>query len=143
MRVLVAEDEPRIAGDVAAALKAAGFVPEIVRDGEVVASVGDGSARGVATRRVEVGEAGWIAARAWGRRRNSYGHALWAHTSPVYLRERPTGAVAGAAAAFFVERIARAREWIATRARFDDLAQRERMLRLFDEGRAYYARLSS
>ena len=29
MRVLVVEDEPRIAGDVAAALKAAGFVPEI------------------------------------------------------------------------------------------------------------------
>ena len=34
MRALVVEDEPRIAGDVAAALKAAGFVPEIVGDGE-------------------------------------------------------------------------------------------------------------
>ncbi|MGA7454769.1 MAG: response regulator transcription factor [Rhodoplanes sp.] len=34
MRVLVVEDEPRIATDVAAALKAAGFVPEISGDGE-------------------------------------------------------------------------------------------------------------
>jgi DNA-binding response OmpR family regulator len=34
MRALVVEDEPRIAGDVAAALKAAGFVPEIVGNGE-------------------------------------------------------------------------------------------------------------
>ena len=34
MRVLVVEDEPRIAADVAAALKAAGFMPEISGDGE-------------------------------------------------------------------------------------------------------------
>src|ERR671922_829350 len=34
MRVLVVEDEPRIAADVSAALKAAGYVPEIATDGE-------------------------------------------------------------------------------------------------------------
>ena len=41
MRALVVEDEPRIAGDVAAALKAAGFVPEIVGDGEQAWFKGD------------------------------------------------------------------------------------------------------
>jgi two-component system OmpR family response regulator len=34
MRVLVVEDEPRIAADVSAALKAAGYVPEIATDGD-------------------------------------------------------------------------------------------------------------
>jgi two-component system OmpR family response regulator len=34
MRVLVVEDEPRIAADVCAALRAAGYVPEIATDGE-------------------------------------------------------------------------------------------------------------
>ena len=115
---------------------------EIVRDGEVVASAADGSARGTLTRRVDVVGAGWIAARCWGRRRNSFGHALWAHTSPVYLQERPAGAAVRDAAGFFVERIDRAREWLATRARFGAAAQRERMLALFAEGRGHYERLS-
>ena len=34
MRVLVVEDDRRIAADVARALEAAGYVPETVRDGE-------------------------------------------------------------------------------------------------------------
>jgi two-component system, OmpR family, response regulator len=34
MRVLVVEDEPRIAADVSAALAAAGYVPEVATDGE-------------------------------------------------------------------------------------------------------------
>lgn len=41
MRVLVVEDEPRIAGDIAAALDAAGFLPEIVGDGEAAWFKGD------------------------------------------------------------------------------------------------------
>lgn len=34
MRILVVEDDPRIAADIQAALKAAGFVPDLSRDGE-------------------------------------------------------------------------------------------------------------
>jgi two-component system, OmpR family, response regulator len=34
MRVLIVEDEPRIAADVAAALTAAGYVTEVATDGE-------------------------------------------------------------------------------------------------------------
>lgn len=111
---------------------------EIVRDGEVVAAVSDGTAVGRTALRLDAAGAGWIAARAWGRRRNSYGHALWAHTSPVYLRERPEAARVRAAAGFFIERIDGAREWIGTKARFENAAQRDRMLELFGEGRAVY-----
>jgi hypothetical protein len=88
-----------------------------------------------------VHEAGWLAARCWGRQRNSYGHALWAHTSPVYLRARPASTIVRAAAGLFVDEIERARAWLTTRARFENLAQRERMTQLFDEGRLHYERL--
>ena len=53
---------------------------------------------------VDVGRApaGWPP-RCWGRRRTSYGHALWAHTSPVYLRERPGSRIVRAAAETLIE----------------------------------------
>lgn len=41
MRVLVVEDEPRIATDIAAALTAAGFVPEVASDGQQAWFLGD------------------------------------------------------------------------------------------------------
>ncbi|TIQ27784.1 MAG: response regulator transcription factor [Mesorhizobium sp.] len=41
MRILLAEDEPRIAADVAAALKASGMAVDIVRDGEDAWFAGD------------------------------------------------------------------------------------------------------
>jgi two-component system, OmpR family, response regulator len=41
MRILVVEDEPRIAANVSAALSAAGYVPEIVGDGESASFRGD------------------------------------------------------------------------------------------------------
>jgi hypothetical protein len=67
---------------------------------------------------------------------------LWAHTSPVYLRERPESAVVRAASATFMEQIGRAQEWIGTRARFDNAGQRDRLVQLYGEGRAEFERLS-
>jgi DNA-binding response OmpR family regulator len=43
MRILVVEDEPRIAADVCAALSAAGYVPDVVADGEEAWFRGDTS----------------------------------------------------------------------------------------------------
>jgi hypothetical protein len=123
---------------------------ELVRDGEVVltappaaerARPGHVTTKGELRTRVDAAGAGWLAARCWGRRRNSYGHPLWAHTSPVYLRDTPAPARARAAAALFLARLDRAAEWLASRARFDDVAQRQRMLQLFAEGRRLYERL--
>lgn len=91
---------------------------------------------------LDVAGAGWVAARCWGRRRTSYGHALWAHTSPVYLRDAPERATVRAAATFFVEHVNRTRAWVATRARFANAAQRERMLQLYADGRAAFERLA-
>ena len=86
---------------------------------------------------------GWVAARAWGRTRNSYDHALWAHTSPVYVRDAPASAIRATAAAAFIEDIDRSLEWIRTQARFDATSQRDRIVDLFREGRRVYERLAT
>jgi hypothetical protein len=117
---------------------------EIVRDGEVVAtrSQGAGEERGVWATTLDA-EGGWLAARAWGRRRTSYGHALWAHTSPVYLRPVAQRDRLRASSQHFLERIDGATDWLTQQARFDDASQRERILTLFKEGRTTYAALQS
>jgi hypothetical protein len=115
---------------------------EIVRDGEVAATLAcaPDQSRGVWTTSL-TGEGGWLAARAWGRKRNSYAHAAWAHTSPVYLRQLAEPERVRAASQHFVERIDAASSWIAQQARFDEASQRERMLQIFAEGRSVYAGL--
>ncbi len=91
-------------------------------DGEVVATDADlgGALSGTFRAEVPVGGARWLAARASGRRRTSYGHALWAHTSPVYLGARPSRARAEAAATHVIGGIDATLTWIRTTARFDD-----------------------
>jgi hypothetical protein len=111
---------------------------ELIRDGEVIAA----SASSPLRARVDAADAGWIAARCWGARRNSYGHPLWAHTSPVYLRDTPAPAPARAAAELFLTHLTAATAWLATKARFEHTTQRDRMLQLFAEGRQLYERLS-
>jgi hypothetical protein len=117
---------------------------EIVRDGEVVAASdnADGATLGRLAATIDVDGAGWVAARCWGRRRTSYGHALWAHTSPVYLRPTPARPTRQAAGRFFVDSIDRSRDWLATQARFEHDRQRERMLQLFADGRGFFERLA-
>jgi hypothetical protein len=115
---------------------------EIIRDGEVVAtrSHDAGETHGVWTTTLDA-DGGWLAARAWGRQRTSYGHAPWAHTSPVYLRPLAQRDRVRASSRYFLERIDSATDWVAQHARFDHASQRERILTLFDEGRTAYAAL--
>ena len=118
---------------------------EIVRDGEVAYTEqnADGALAGRVQIDLDVAEAGWLAARCWGSRRNTYAHALWAHTSPVYVRSTPASPTVRAAAGTFLEHVARARDYLTSRARFDNSAQRDRLLQLYAEGRAAFERLSS
>ena len=117
---------------------------EIVRDGAVALTHvnADQALSGRIQTTVDVEDAGWLAARCWGTRRTSYAHPLWAHTSPVYLRTAPGRAVVQAASSAFVEQIEQSREWIATRARFDAAAQRDRLLQLYADGHASFERLA-
>jgi len=115
---------------------------ELIVDGAVAARCAPGAADTHGEWTTTLGaEGGWLSARAWGRRRTSYGHALWAHTSPVYLRPLPERDRVRAAGQLFLERIDTAADWLAKQARFDAPSQRERMLQLFAEGRSAYAAL--
>jgi hypothetical protein len=125
---------------------------EVVHNGEVVGreSWSEGRREGVLRTQVEVAAAdghGWLAARCFGDARTSYGHFLWAHTGPVYLRARPgSGApaisrAARAAAESFVADLDRSAEWIATRGKYHHPAQRDRMLDLFHQARDVYRAL--
>ena len=115
---------------------------EIVRDGDVVATRAQGpdEASGTWTTTLDAA-GGWLAARAWGRRRTSYGHSLWAHTSPVYLRTFAERDRVRTSSQYFLERIDTGTDWLARQARFELASQRERMLSLFAEGRSAYAAL--
>jgi hypothetical protein len=117
---------------------------EVIRDGAVAFAHQnvDASLEGSLTVRLDVADAGWVAARCWGQRRTSYGHPLWAHTSPVYLRGASEPSARRAAASALAEQIDGAREWIATRARFDQTGHRDRLLQLYADGRATYERLA-
>jgi hypothetical protein len=118
---------------------------EIVADGRVVArsDVPAGALAGTFRERINVAETGWVAARVWGRARNSYDHALWAHTSPIHLRGAAAPAIRRADAASFAADIDRSIAWISTVGRFDAEAQRARILELFGEGRRIYEGLAS
>jgi hypothetical protein len=81
---------------------------------------------------------GWVAARARGSARNSYDHALWAHTSPVYVRDAPAPSIRSAAARAFIAGIDESLTWVTTQGRFDDASQRDRIVELFRDGRGTY-----
>jgi hypothetical protein len=117
---------------------------EIIRDGEVVAVADNaaGAEAGTLAATVDVAGAGWLAARCRGRRRTSHGHALWAHTSPVYLRPTAARARRQADGRFFIERIDAATDWVATTARFEHDRQRQRVLELFADGRRVFEHLA-
>ena len=93
---------------------------------------------------------GWLAARCFGEARNSFGHFLWAHTSPVYLRARslsarplPPGPAARAAGAHFLQQIDASLQWIRTAGRYRAPEDRERVVDLFRQAREVYAPLGA
>jgi hypothetical protein len=114
---------------------------EVVADGVVILrdETPPGARSGTVQGSVDA-SVGWVAARASGSARNSYDHALWAHTSPVYVREAPSPSIRSAAARAFIDGIDESLAWVATQGRFDDASQRERIVEVFREGRGMYER---
>jgi hypothetical protein len=123
---------------------------EVIHNGEVAAreAWGEGRCEGTLTARVSAAADdgnGWIAARCFGDARTSYGHFLWAHSGPVYLRAQRVAGAAGSstagrrAAGEFVAGLDRSMEWITTRGKYHHQEQRERMLDLFRQARERYA----
>ena len=117
---------------------------EIIMNGSVVAGERDasGSREGVLSATLAAPHDGWIAARCSGKSRDSYGHAQWAHTSPVYLRTGSRAPASRESAQFFVAQIERSLKWITEEGRFDEASHRQRMQQLFRDGRESFLRLA-
>ncbi len=117
---------------------------EIIMNGSVVAGehTASGSNEGKLSATLAAPYDGWIAARCAGQSRDSYGHAQWAHTSPIYLQAGSRDSAARESAQFFVGRIERSLRWITEQGRFEEASHRQRMQQLFREGRESFLRLA-
>lgn len=114
---------------------------ELVHNGEVVARQDwpEGRKQGSVRWGQSVGQDGWVAARLWGEARDSFGHAVYAHTSPVYLRCGRPPEQRAASARFFLESIDESLAWIDNWGRYNNDQQRQDVKELFRRGREAYA----
>jgi len=102
----------------------------------------EGRREGEVRHQVKVERDGWIAARLWGDSRDSFGHSIYAHTSPAYFRCGQPPAGRTAAARFFLDSIDESLEWIDTWGRYSNDEQREEVKELFRRSREVYAGLA-
>jgi hypothetical protein len=85
---------------------------------------------------------GWVSARASGNARDSFDHAVYAHTSPIYIGAGKPAGISQESAAYFVRSIDDSLQSIKTSGRFTVDSQREEVVHLFEEGRKVYAKLA-
>ena len=90
---------------------------------------------------VQVEADGWIAARCSGTARDSFNQAIYAHTSPVYVRNGRVNRLQTESARYFVDSIDRSLEWVRQTGRFTKDEQRDAVVALFLKGREGYERL--
>jgi hypothetical protein len=112
---------------------------EVIVNGEVAANQTPSGHPAEATLETEiyVPPGGWLAARCWGRTwlpGYSFGQRVYAHTSPVYLRHagRPPP-IDAAAVRMFGGYLDASLQWVQTQGRFENDAQRERLVHVFQE----------
>ena len=119
-------------------------VVEVVQDGKVVQrrDFPQGTTQGSWTVQVPLNSDGWLAARCSGTTRDSFHHAVYAHTSPIYLRGGRTSDATKEAASYFFNRLDEAMEWVRIKGRFTADRQRQEILDLFREGQSVFKGLA-
>lgn len=117
---------------------------EIVQDGEVVAeqsAVNGRSAR--LERELEVRRGGWLAARVFSNAKSHGGAAVFAHSSPVYVRVAGTPHRLARAAGAFMDDIEDSVRYIRANYRFSSDADRAIAIGRFEQARQIYGRIAS
>jgi hypothetical protein len=115
---------------------------ELISNGSVVwqRSLGDEECRqGSASFELEAQENGWLAARLGSPVRDSFYHAIYSHTSPVYIDTGRGGARGAESARLFMKEIDNSMERIETAGRFLQETHRKEVIELFKQGRDVYA----
>jgi len=90
---------------------------------------------------LDISHDSWLAARLQGRVRNSFGHFVYAHTSPIYVQMGRPHPSRAASARFLVDGIDGSLKWIESRGRYATDAQRRDVADLFLQARGKYAAL--
>jgi hypothetical protein len=118
---------------------------ELVVDGTVVQGWEweVGQREGQLRHQFETETDGWVAARLWGNARDSFGHALYAHSSPIYLRGGQAPSPRAEAARFFLGSIDESLQWVDTVGRYNNDRQRQDVKELFLRGREVFAELAA
>jgi hypothetical protein len=111
---------------------------EVLFKGKTVRTL-RGTDRLTADFRIDVGETGWFAARAFDTPDRT---VRFAHTSPVYIEVSGDSGVVPEDAQFFIDWIDREMAFYMSLPGFRDPAQREAMLGLFRSARQVYASLA-
>lgn len=117
---------------------------ELVVNGMVVSaqSWAGGIREGVLRHSIEVLTDGWVTARLWGDARDSFGHFIYAHTSPVYFVCGRPPTEREPSARFFLDSIDEGLKWIDSWGRYSNDKQRKDVKELFRRGREVYASLA-
>ncbi|MBK9167642.1 MAG: CehA/McbA family metallohydrolase [Bryobacterales bacterium] len=116
---------------------------EIVQDGVVVASQPAVGGREVRLEReIPLRRGGWLAARVQSSARSYGGAAVFAHTSPVYVRVAGTPARRAEAAGRFIDEIEESQSFIRKNYRFATDADRAVAIRRFGSASARYHKIA-
>ena len=117
---------------------------ELIQDGKVAAfkDLPEGSRSGQFEADLPVIGDSWVAGRCGSDARDSFFHAIYAHTSPVYIRTGTASPARRESAEYFQREIDKSLEWIRVKGRFTKNEQREEMEHLFQEARLRYETLA-
>ena len=99
----------------------------------------EGKREGAIRHRVDVDRDGWIAARLWGDRRDSFDQSIYAHSSPVYFSCGRPPAERDESVRHFLNGIEDSLKWIDTWGRYNTDRQRDDVRELFLRGREGFA----
>ncbi|MFO0847943.1 MAG: CehA/McbA family metallohydrolase [Gemmataceae bacterium] len=117
---------------------------EVVADGQVVAAAEPTTSDGTTSAELEfshpAGGSGWIAARCAGGSGSPTRQAVFAHTSPVYLRATVESGLSSDAASALRSGVDATREWVTTVGRFADPRRKAALIDLCDQALAVLAR---
>jgi len=116
---------------------------ELIHNGAVAQSWEnpEGVCAGEFRHSLPVGADGWLAARCSSVHRDSFGQAVFAHSSPIYLRTGAPNPQQPEAARYFDAAIEQSLEWVAGRGRYSTDAQRREVRDLFSRGQEVFRKL--
>lgn len=116
---------------------------ELILNGNIISKkcFPEGSRQGEWETNIQVTTNGWLAARCSGAARDSFHHAMFAHTSPIYIQTGRRSKELDQSAKYFINKIDAGKEWISNKGVFSKDQQKKEILALFNQGKSKFMEL--